>query len=76
MPATIKGKKAALEALAERRKHQPKQIDNGSLYAGSPMYYYCKSCGHQADVLPECHIFPPRKLCSECQALKDLGWLE
>ncbi|MBI4158189.1 MAG: hypothetical protein HY505_01010 [Candidatus Yanofskybacteria bacterium] len=74
--ATQKGKKFALAALKKRRANQPKQIDNSSLYAGSPMYYYCRSCGHLAETLPECHTSIPKKLCDECQALKDLGWLE
>ena len=39
--------------LAERKASAPEQVDNGSLPAGSPMYYYCKSCGHQTKVLPE-----------------------
>jgi hypothetical protein len=74
--ATEYGKSAALKALEHRRKHKPKRIDNSSLPAGAPMYYYCKACGHIADVLPESHLFRPRQLCEECQALKDLGWLE
>ena len=74
--ATVKGKKFALEALAKRRKKKVKKINNGSLYAGSPMYYYCKSCPCLAEVLPETHISRPKQLCDECQALKDLGWLE
>ncbi len=76
MPATTQGKESALKALAKRRANQPKQVDNGSLIAGSPMYYYCISCGDLSDCLPECHFSAPRKLCKECQALKDLGWLE
>jgi hypothetical protein len=62
--------------LAKRRKNPPKQIDNGSLYAGSPMYFYCKSCGYESDCLPESYLGIPKKLCSDCQDLKDLGWLE
>lgn len=76
MLTTTKGKDVALKALAHRRAHKPKQIDNASLYAGSPMYFYCKSCGHLADTKPESYTTPPKKLCGECQALKDLGWLE
>lgn len=76
MATTQKGKKAALDALAKRRKDPPKRINNADLYAGSPMYYYCVSCGHQSDVLPETHFGRPRQLCGECQALKDAGWLE
>lgn len=76
MPATEKGREYALKQLKKRRANPPKHIDNASLYAGSPMYYYCRACGHTADVLPESHLSLPKKLCTECQALKDLGWLE
>lgn len=76
MPKTMQGKEAALKALAERRAAQQSRIDNASLPAGAPMYYYCISCGHTADVLSEGHWGSPRRLCEECQALKDLGWLE
>lgn len=79
--ATTQGKESALKALSERREQakQEEQINNASLSAGELMYYYCKSCGLLADVLPE--NWDPRftqrkKLCAECQALKDLGWLE
>ena len=74
--ATEKGKDFALKALWARRKNRPEHINNASLSVGSPMYYYCKSCGHLAEVLPESHFSTPKKLCDECQALKDLGWLE
>ncbi len=39
------------------------------------MYFYCISCGYPADEKPEGYLTPPKKLCPECQALKDLGWL-
>jgi hypothetical protein len=74
--ATQLGKKHALAELAKRRKNQPKQIRNSSLPAGYPMYFYCQTCGHIADTKPESYIFAPKSLCDECQALKDLGWLE
>ena len=76
--ATQKGKEFAMQALYARREKSAKEeeIDNSSLYAGSSMYFYCKSCGSLADVLPESYISPPKKLCDECQALKDMGWLE
>ena len=74
--ATTQGKEFALARLGERRANPPEQIDNGSLIAGSPMYFYCISCGWLADTKPESYLTPVRKLCRECQALKDLGWLE
>jgi hypothetical protein len=69
-------KKAKLEALRQRKNNRPVKIDNASLPAGSPMYYYCTSCGHLADTMPEnWFITPPRSLCTKCQELKDQGWL-
>lgn len=68
-------KKAAKAALTKRRRKSVRQIDNASLYAGSPMYYYCVSCGHQADVLPENHMSAPKRLCTACQEMKYKGWL-
>lgn len=70
-------KEERLKKLEERRKNQPEHIDNSNLVAGSPMYYYCGSCGHLADVKDEgWFLVPPKKFCDECQSLKDLGWLE
>ncbi|KKM61094.1 hypothetical protein LCGC14_1535210 [marine sediment metagenome] len=78
MLATIKGKEFALETLAERRERNKgiKRINNSDLPAGAPMYFYCITCGGTSDVLPENYLAPPKKLCNECNALKDLGWLE
>jgi hypothetical protein len=76
MLSTAKGKPAALKALAARRKANKARapIDNGAAYAGSPMYFDCDGCGapiqHPEDYLTRI------RLCAECQALKDLGWLE
>lgn len=72
--ATELGKKHALEALAARRANRPEQIDNSRLPAGSPMYFYCKSCGHTAAVLPENYLTPPPALCKACKAIQDIGW--
>jgi hypothetical protein len=76
MPETTKGKEAAISALKKRRKVNEKRerIDNSSLYAGSPMHFDCLGCGEDIAV-PENYITRP-KLCGECQALKELGWLE
>ena len=75
--ATTNGKEFALKALAERRKNKTEQIDNSKLQAGAPLYFYCISCGCLADKLPENYFLrSPIKICKECQALKDLGWLE
>lgn len=74
--ATEKGKNEALKQVKERRKTAPEKINNASLPAGSPMTFYCRTCGHISDMLPECYVNPPRRLCQECQAMKDAGWLE
>jgi hypothetical protein len=74
--STEQGKEAALLALRYRRAHRPERIDNSTLLAGSPMYYYCISCGDVAEVLPEAHLSKPKTFCKECQALIDCGWLE
>lgn len=74
--ATTQGKEFALKALAERReKNKTKEkIDNSSLHAGSPMVFDCIACAGNIWV-PETYMTRP-KLCGECQALKELGWLE
>ena len=53
----------------------PKQINNSSLYAGSPMTYYCKHCRHVSEVLPECHVERPSHVCAECEPLIKNGWI-
>jgi len=60
-----------LEALEERKRTAPEQKINACLPAGSPMYFYCKMCGHLADKLPESYTCRPKQLCADCQALKD-----
>jgi hypothetical protein len=71
--ATEKGKKYALQKLNERRENKPEIPDNSSFPTGSPMYFGCITCGAIIAV-PEDYI-DRRKLCDECQALKELGWL-
>lgn len=72
----ITPKEEALAAFNERKANPPVHVDNASLYAGSAMYYYCRMCGHESDVLPECHFGAPRKLCGACQTMKDMGWFD
>lgn len=43
------------------------QIDNANLYAGSPMYYYCKLCGNEM-MLDELHKCVAPWFCEECIA--------
>ena len=74
--STIRNKKEALAELAKRQKINKtrKRVDNASLPAGSPMYFYCLSCGDDI-VVPENYVTRP-SLCPECRVMKDLGWLE
>lgn len=47
-------KDIALKTFSERYNLAKKlgQINNSSLPAGSPMYYYCKYCGTHTETLP------------------------
>jgi hypothetical protein len=76
--ATERGREYALAQLETRRAESQKatRINNASLPAGSPMYFYCVLCGDLSDVLPEGFIWPPAKFCRECNALVDLGWAQ
>ena len=47
------------------------RIDNASLCAGSPMYYYCGECGAFITSLPECHSGPAPHTCNSCKKLED-----
>lgn len=52
----------------ETRKKQNSKIvrkNNAALYAGSPMYYYCRSCGAEM-IEPESHSWPAPRYCSDC----------
>jgi hypothetical protein len=76
-PITEQIRLSALESLAQRRANPIQRVDNGELVAGSPLYFYCKSCGWLSDVMPENYfVGQPRRLCSECQGMKEMGWLE
>ena len=61
------------EALNKRRANQPAEKPEEVAH-----YYfsYCIVCGHPAD---HCYGTDTRtlaKFCPECQALKDIGWLD
>lgn len=60
----------AIKRIAKRLANQPEQINNSALPAGSPMYFYCKICGHQSDRLPESYTCRPRQYCEDCQDIK------
>lgn len=64
----------ALEDFEIRKaKYKGKEINNGNLYAGSPMYFYCKHCSIQTEVLPESYTKKPKKRCKDCKKLKKAG---
>jgi hypothetical protein len=67
----------ALRQLEARRSKNAgrKRVDNSALPAGSPMTYYCRSCGDISGVLPEAHSEPVPDLCGRCFSLKHRGWL-
>lgn len=67
----------ALRAVAERKtRNAPLMIENASLPAGSPMYYYCHGCSALVAVKPEeWYLDPPPKHCPECLPLAQRGWL-
>jgi hypothetical protein len=73
----LKDKAEVEAALAERRASAPEKIRNEDLPAGSPIYYYCKSCGHQTAILAEGWIYnPPPKYCDFCTLIREAGWVE
>lgn len=67
-------KEEALRDLEERKANPPTKIDNSSLYAGSPMYFYCVLC-EGAIVLPEDFTCEVPKLCKHCEFMKEMNWL-
>lgn len=77
MPLTTQGKDAAIAGFCERQQRGKTEtkINNGALYAGSPMHFNCIACGCQDITVPESWITKP-DLCMECAALKTVGWLD
>lgn len=62
--------------LEQRRAEMMEKghIDNGALFAGSSMHFYCKYCGVKTAVLPELYLTPPKKICDDCETLIEFGW--
>lgn len=71
-------KDIAINSFVERYKQhcEEKKIDNSKLYAGSPMYFYCKGCTKHVATLPENYITPPPRYCDSCRVLVDHGLLD
>jgi len=63
-------------AMEERRaENRHKTVDNSSLYAGSPMYYFCKMCYAPTGTLDESDFttrIPPH--CDACMELIKSGY--
>ena len=66
-------KERALRELQERIDNPPEKIDNWKLYAGSPMYFYCKLC-EGTIVVPENWI-TKNDYCEPCAMIKEFGFL-
>lgn len=66
-----------LRALLERRERNKDIVkkNNAALWAGSPMYYYCRSCDEEM-ALPESHTCAAPRLCRGCQGLVNQGLLK
>lgn len=71
-------KELACQQFVRRRHYAGEitKIDNSGLHAGSPMYHYCQDCGIPTEVLPEDHLFPAAKQCSQCSALSEKNWMK
>jgi hypothetical protein len=55
-----------------REANVGRQVDNGALVAGSPMHYYCRSCGTHVATLPEdWWQDPPPRYCQACLMLPE-----
>ena len=77
MPNLSKAEQKRLIAALKKRKadNKGKQINNSSLYAGSPMYYYCRHCGVLTDTLAESDFSTrPRQICSACREMVKFGY--
>lgn len=62
--------RARLLALFVERKAanaRRSRRDNANEYAGSPMFYYCETCGAEM-ILQEGHVCPVPQFCYECIA--------
>lgn len=66
-------KEKALRDLQERMQNPPEKIRNEDLYAGSPMYFYCKLCEGEI-VVPENWLTKP-DYCKPCTMIKEFDFL-
>ena len=66
-------------AELEERKLKAKEIgriNNSTLYAGSPMHFYCRYCGLESDCLPESYTERPNHVCRPCGDMEREGYLD
>lgn len=75
--ALSQANRRALHALARRRAKNKNQerVNNATLHAGSPMYYYCEGCSEEM-TLPESHTCAAPRYCSACERLHEKGLLQ
>jgi NAD-dependent SIR2 family protein deacetylase len=72
MKLSTRAKDALLARVEAGKKVKP--INNATLYAGSPMYYYCRICLLLAARLPESHMEAAPTRCDACkQMMKESG---
>lgn len=68
--------KVAMEQYRLRKKaNQGKMINNSSLPAGSPMYFYCRFCEVPTATLSENYTVTPSTICDPCGVLHLHGLL-
>ena len=65
----------ALEAYHKRVEDNKdlEHVDNASLYAGSPMFFYCRKCRVHTVTLSESFTCKPKTICDPCKILADHG---
>jgi hypothetical protein len=74
--------KEVLEVSSEEffKRYQAKKdnmVNNSSLPAGSPMYYYCNGCCTLVATIPEGSWNHSRsKYCGSCEQLSEMGAIE
>ena len=65
----------ALEAHSKRVEDNKdrEHVDNSSLPAGAPMFFYCRKCRVHTETLPELFTCRPKTICVPCKVLEDHG---
>ena len=78
-----KSKKKAIEDFKERMSKSKFDVALSISYLSGheakPLFYSCDLCGHPTDIFPGNHDpkkVNPRRLCLECERIKDNGYVE